>query len=211
MKFLVLSLLLFCGSGRSEDCAVMHAYDTYDGASVCSGTGFVIDDRVILTARHVTDGGERYVTRTTTDRELKDFGHPKIFVQFGEEDPIPVMFTVNSEVYHDLSLLVVKDSLPKKKDVISTNTVQVGGNVRAVGYPSRERKETSGTVERKQGNQRWYLTQTNIPILPGYSGGPVYDNKNQVVGVMVNDQGTSTSYYVPSRYVTEFIQDVDKW
>jgi len=96
--------------------------------------------------------------------------------------------------HNDLAVLRVTDSrfkgfsqIPYK---VSTSTSDVGENIFVLGYPlistmGDEIKLTTGVISSKtgyQGDVSQY--QISAPIQPGNSGGPLFDGKGNIIGVV---------------------------
>jgi S1-C subfamily serine protease len=145
------------------------------GARATTGTGFVIDaEGRILTNHHVVGdarevrvrfGGERTVTATVLGRD------PRNDLALLQVDP--------SEV--ELTPLELGDS----------STARVGDPVLAIGNPfGLDRTLTTGVVSALQreitapnGFTIEHVIQTDAPINPGSSGGPLLDGAGRVIGI----------------------------
>ena len=94
---------------------------------------------------------------------------------------------------NDLAIIKIKDTkfknLPAIPYVFSTTIKDVGSTVFALGYPMAnvmgdEIKFTDGKISSKTGIEGDITVyQISVPIQPGNSGGPLFDNKGNLVGI----------------------------
>jgi S1-C subfamily serine protease/antitoxin component YwqK of YwqJK toxin-antitoxin module len=94
---------------------------------------------------------------------------------------------------NDLAIVQIQDpgfkSLPKIPYVFSTRIKDVGSEVFALGYPMEnimgsEIKFTDGKISSKTGIEGDITVyQISVPIQPGNSGGPLFDNEGNLVGI----------------------------
>ena len=97
---------------------------------------------------------------------------------------------------------------------IKTSTTDVGEEIFVLGYPltstmGDEIKLTTGVVSSKtgfQGNVSMY--QISAPIQPGNSGGPLFDSKGNVIGIVsAKHQGAeNVGYAVKTSYLRGLIE-----
>lgn len=150
------------------------------GGTTRSGSGFVLGDgRHIVTNEHVVHD---------------DQGRPCIRIRAYldgtfEEAPdrfLPVSIVRASEK-HDLALLATDPDIdPPLAVTIATEPLQAGETLTALGYPIIGGATITLTTGRYSGTQEldgvtWIKTDT--PIAPGSSGGPVFNDRREVVGV----------------------------
>ena len=195
---LALLLLLLCATAAlaagGVPGAVLRARDgvvrifSYQGKIGFSGTGFALSNdsagAVILTNYHVVDGCSAY--------ELYYDGN----------GPVELEIVAVSET-QDLCVLRAGRKLKGLKPLPLANGVSSGEAVYALGYPGaadelslqmmttkEEMTVSNGIVSAIQdaggvgnGSRRVKLVQTNTDISHGNSGGPMLNEKGQVVGV----------------------------
>lgn len=143
-----------------------------------SGTGFVyrVDNNGkawILTNEHVIRGA-----RTVTVR-LSGNGGTRTGTVLGQDE------------IRDLAVLTICCNRSwKALPTLSTNTVQLGSDVAALGFPSfrvgSELSVTTGVVSSYgfQDARRAWVIQTDAALNPGNSGGPLLNENGQVIGVI---------------------------
>ena len=104
---------------------------------------------------------------------------------------------------NDLAIIQVDDpkfkTLPNIPYVFSSTIKDVGSEVFALGYPMAqvmgdEIKFTDGKISSKTGIEGDITVyQISVPIQPGNSGGPLFDNKGNLVGI--TSSGLNKEYF----------------
>ena len=92
---------------------------------------------------------------------------------------------------------------------INTSLSEVGESVSVLGYPLRasmgdEIKLTTGIISARTGFQGDISTyQISAPVQPGNSGGPVFDQKGNLIGVINAKHigADNASYAIKSNYL----------
>lgn len=168
-----------------------------------SGTGFVIDGKMIMTNAHVISWSRNLVV-------------------FRYNDPRPFSARVVYRAHEcDLALITVDDpsffegitplgfgGLPKVRSTVTTNGYPAGGT--QISY-------TRGVVSRIEmqnyahiGNKNFLAVQTDAAINPGNSGGPVLQ-EGKVVGVAF--QGIKSlegaGFFIPTPVIRHFLKDIE--
>lgn len=91
---------------------------------------------------------------------------------------------------HDIALLKAEGDFSQLPDLqlASDDSLQVGCKVFVAGYPfGMPFTLTEGSVSSpKQLMEGKYYVQTDAAVNPGNSGGPIFNDKNQVIGVTVS-------------------------
>lgn len=166
---------------NSTDATVLVKLESGHGSGVHIGGGYIV------TAAHVAEGeakfSVRYPSNATTDQ----------------------VEVVAIDKQHDLALLKTPYNGPAAK--LSCKALSVGDAITIVGNPfDMEFVTTYGRVA--AGTQkvgRWAEAFIgDIVAGPGNSGGPVFDESNRVVGILVGGLGAGSipivgwSYIVPS-------------
>ena len=161
------------------------------------GSGFIIgSDGTILTNAHVVEGAK------------------KIFVKLGDKREFEARI-IGKDAPTDVAILkiIVKENLPTIRLGDSDN-LQVGEWVMAVGNPfGLDNSVSSGIVSGKGrhiGEAYDRLIQTDAPINPGSSGGPLINLNGQVVGMnkaIVSESGGSIgiSFATPINLIKEIL------
>lgn len=167
-----------------------------------SGTGFAISSNgIIVTNYHVIDGAKTIKVRGINSDFNKTY-KAKVLV---------------SDKNNDLALIQIDDygftSLGTIPYTIKTGLAGVGENIFVLGYPLRatmgdEIKLTNGIVSSRTGFQGDITSyQISAPVQPGNSGGPLFDNQGNLIGIINAKHGgaENASYAVKSSYLTNLI------
>jgi putative serine protease PepD len=153
---------------------ILSASSAHGGSMVGIGSGFVVDARgLVLTNNHVVDGARTMRVRFSNGvvREAQVLGRDRGL---------------------DLALLRVK--LPAGVPVAplgDSDSVQVGDTAIAIGSPfGIEQTVTQGIISAVQrdwqpgyGRIQRNLLQTDAPLNPGNSGGPLLNDRGEVIGI----------------------------
>jgi S1-C subfamily serine protease len=144
------------------------------------GTGFVVASlghrHLIATNKHVLsepDGSQfrfRNIPKTCT------------VITKAETSLLATIAALAVEQKNDVALLLVdSNELQTLGPIVAFSSVRVGEDVAAIGNPlGLDHSITKGIISEK----RWsYLLQTDAAINHGNSGGPLVDQKGQVVGI----------------------------
>lgn len=140
------------------------------------GTGFLIDsDGTIATNHHVIDNAK--------ELQIK-FASGSVFTQ---------VELLDSNPDRDLALLRIKLDEPKqgpKVDALplvlgDSDDVEVGERAVAIGNPlGLEHTLTDGLISARRMYQGKAWIQMSVPVSPGNSGGPLFNLKGEVIGVI---------------------------
>lgn len=162
-----------------------------DGQLLGFGSGFFVQRDQIATNFHVIAG--------TYSGTAKLVGKPATYDIEG---------ITARDVENDLAILKVSDSNVQPLPLGDSDAVQFGDTV----YVSRNPKESEnafsdGTISgsREVGSQT--LLQMTAPISPGGSGGPVLDEKGEVIGLsfLTLEDGQGLNCVIPSNYIKTLI------
>lgn len=167
-----------------------------------TGSGFALNRGYIATNHHVIDGAQN----------IKVYGVKGNFnVGYNAQ-------VVLSDAHNDLAVLKINDSrftsfgtIPYR---VKTAMAEVGEEVFILGYPmtstmGEEIKLTTGVISARSGFQGdLSLYQTTAPIQPGNSGGPLFDNSGNLIGIVnAKHKGAeNVGYAIKSSYLSNLIQ-----
>lgn len=148
-------------------------------SEIWTGTGFAIGDGYLVTNNHVA-GEAKEINVKGVNGELN--------IGYSAE-------LVATDKVNDLAIIKINDSgfngfgpIPYS---ISSTMANVGEEVFVLGYPltqalGKEIKLTNGIVSSRTGYQGDISTyQISAPVQPGNSGGPMFDNDGNVIGIVV--------------------------
>ena len=204
--FTGLALFLFCGitaanaqspqqiAKKALVSTVLLVMEDANGQPLSLGSGFFIRSGQVATNLHVVKGASR--------------GYAKLVGQKTKYD-IEGITAVDAE----RDLVILKISVPGAKAISlgDSDTVQVGAPIYAVGNPrGLEGTFSQGIISsiRKVGTDK--ILQLTAPISPGSSGGPVLNNKGQVIGVSVATfrGGQNLNFAIPSNYLKKLMGQI---
>lgn len=169
-----------------------------------TGTGFALKDGYIVTNHHVIEDA----TNITIQGVKGDFAN-KLTAQ-----------VVASDKYNDIAILKINDSrftgfgaIPY---LVKANISDVAEEIFVLGYPMTstmgdEIKYTTGVISSKtgfQGDVSQY--QISAPVQPGNSGGPLFDSKGNVIGIVSakHTGAENVGYAIKASYLKNLIESV---
>jgi S1-C subfamily serine protease len=170
-----------------------------------SGTGFFIDKKGYLATNY-------HVIKNATTIEIVYDGKPyKAKIAISDEQ-------------NDLAILKIDDSSFVPLQTLSYNfkseSSDVGTSVFALGYPmtqimGEEIKFTDGKISSKSGYKGEISTyQISVPIQPGNSGGPLFDNDGNLVGItssgLDNRLADNVNYAIKTKYLNLLIEEINE-
>lgn len=132
------------------------------------GTGFAIDSQLIVTAEHVVAGARHVVVRLP-----------------GEGGFLPARVVYSNEE-EDIAVLHVDATLPPIRMATDNKPLRVRQTVFAVGYPldpSRTQAQSAKGII--AGHLKDNSLQLDISVNPGNSGGPLVDENDRVIGMVI--------------------------
>lgn len=172
---------------------------------ISSGTGFAISSNgYIVTCNHVVEGANKILVRGITNNFEKAYKAKVVL----------------TDKNNDLAIIQIDDSTFKSISnipfVIADKTIDVGSSVFALGYPLRssmgdEIKLTNGIISSKSGFQGDITTyQISVPVQPGNSGGPLFDNNGDLVGIInaKNILAENASYAIKTSYLKNLLESL---
>ena len=180
------------------------------------GAGFLVDKvGLILTNWHVTNKADRVGVWIKPKK-----GSMSIKTLFTEVDPYTGT-VLAEDVETDLALVRVH-GLPKNMKVVPfafSGDISIGDKVYAIGHPvgypwtftegiiNQIREDMEWTYEDKSKHKATVI-QTQTPISPGNSGGPLFSSSARLLGVnsLGDATGQNINFAVIIKHVREFIK-----
>lgn len=164
-----------------------------DGALKTVGTGFLLDDGRALTAAHVVDGGVKFEAsfiETTTGSSKTYFSK---LIKISKENDIAIL-----ELQDLPQEWTQKGQSPKWSSEGLSPPLRHGQAVFALGYPLKDtRVITQGIINTPEANlsgkKRLLASAT---IAPGMSGGPVVNDRGELVGLISGSTKTMNEMHV---------------
>jgi serine protease Do len=134
------------------------------------GSGFIVSpDGTILTSAHVVDGADEVTVKLTDRREFR-------------------ARVVGEDRLSDVAVIKIDARNLPTAPLGNSSRLRVGDWVVAIGSPfGFENTVTAGIVSAKSrwlpGEAHGPFIQTDVPVNPGNSGGPLFNAEGQVVGI----------------------------
>ena len=173
--------------------------DNKNTKGVTLGSGFFIRPGVLVTNYHVIEGNTRGAVRVSvgTKQEQKIFRIARI-IAYDKESDLALLSVPRASTFKIPSLS------------FSTAAVETGEDIYALGNP----KGFVGTISPGivsadiRATEKKARIQITAPISHGSSGGPVVNNKGQVVGVAVGgiESGQNLNFAVPVVLVNKLVK-----
>ena len=170
-----------------------------------SGTGFAISSNgFIVTCNHVIENSDKIVVRGINNDFNKTY-KAKIIV---------------SDKNNDIAIIQIDDSTFKQIGnipyLLADRNIEVGSSVFALGYPLRssmgdEIKLTNGIISSKSGFKGDITTyQISVPVQPGNSGGPLFDDSGNLVGIINAKHllAENASYAIKTNYLRNLLESI---
>jgi serine protease Do len=159
------------------------------------GTGFIVrKDGWIATNLHVLGGASEVVVTLADKREL------------------PVVSIVSRDAPHDLVILQVEAKGLPVLPLGDSDRVRPGDPVVAIGHPlGLEETVTNGLVSAVRRESELEFLQISAPIAPGSSGGPLFNEQGEVIGVAtaILRGGQNLNFGLPVNYVKDLVKKPD--
>lgn len=174
---------------------------------IASGTGLGISSNgLIVTNYHVVEGSHQIKVRGINSDFSRSYSAKIILVD--RNNDLAVIQVDSNEVK-------LCDSIPFP---IKTSQSAVGENIFVLGYPllstmGDELKLTNGIISSRTGFQGDITSyQISAPIQPGNSGGPLFDNQGNLIGIINAKHigAENASYAIKSVYLSSLIESLPK-
>lgn len=167
-----------------------------------TGSGFALKDGYVVTNNHVIENA-----KSIKIRGIKG--------DFSQSYNASVAI---SDKNNDIALIKINDSnfqgFGNIPYAIASTTSEVGEDVFVLGYPltatmGDEIKYTTGVISSKTGFQGDIsLYQISAPIQPGNSGGPLFDSKGNIIGIVSSkhSEAENVGYAIKSLFLRSLIE-----
>jgi len=156
------------------------------------GTGFLVRaDGWVVTNLHVIEGAEEALVTLANKRSY------------------PVIEVVNASARHDLALLRIQVAGQPVLKLGKSEDVRAGDAIVAIGHPlGLEDTVSNGLVSAVREVGDLTALQISAPIAPGSSGGPLFNEQGEVIGVAtaILRGGQNLNLGMPVKYVQELMQ-----
>ena len=156
-----------------------------------TGSGFVVSDGHIATNHHVVNN--------------MSIGFAKLV---GKEEVYPVGGILETDKEHDLAVIEVGGITAPILSLGDSDTVRIGDKVYVAGNPhGLEGSFSDGIISAIRGNPDKFFQMT-APISQGSSGGPVFNEKGEVIGVSFATfrNGQNLNFAIPVNYLKPMVK-----
>ncbi len=162
-----------------------------------SGTGFALTaDGYLVTSAHVIQGADSLLVEGRDHQRYK-------------------AETVFADAKHDLAILRIKDAkfsgFGRLPYVFKGGQADLGERVYTLGYPREDVVYGEGALSARSGfggDTAFY--QVSIPVNPGNSGGPLLDERGNLIGVVSGrqDDVQSAAFATKSSYLVRLVDSL---
>lgn len=169
-----------------------------------TGTGFALKDGYVVTNNHVVDGAKSIIILGVNGNTSTEY----------------TAHVVGVDKNNDLALIKIDDyrfkGFTNIPYAVPNTSCEVGTDVFVLGYPltqymGDEIKLTNGIISSKTGYKGDVSTyQISAPVQSGNSGGPMFDNSGNVVGI-VNagiPDADNVGYAIKTAYLYNLVNSV---
>jgi hypothetical protein len=157
------------------------------GRPIVLGSGFVLGDGAIVTNMHVIEAGSQGFAKQIDSNTKHKFEG-----------------ILQADRSHDLAVLSVPSLSAPSLPIGDSTKLAVGDTVYAVGNPrGLEGTFSQGIVSSIRHIDSQIILQITAPISPGSSGGPILNERGEVVGVAVAtfEDGQNLNFAIPASYL----------
>lgn len=184
---------------RSRNSVVLVISVDQNNTPLALGSGFYVQDKIIITNEHVVRGGSRFIIRRIGENK----SYPaKLFVTTKRLDLAALRLTDTSAGAKSLPLE------PQINGQSGSSQIGVGEPVVTIGNPrGLQGSVSSGIVSGFRITDGKKMIQITAPISPGSSGGPVFDARGTVIGVATATlrDGQNLNFAVPATYIPDVL------
>ncbi|QCR24619.1 S1C family serine protease [Pontibacter sp. SGAir0037] len=162
-----------------------------------SGTGFAISsDGYLITSSHVVAGADSLIIENKAGDKYK-------------------VSTVYRDQTHDLAILKIEDpafeGFGKLPYTFKTSESELGEKVFTLGYPREDIVFGEGSLSSSSGFEGDTTSyQVSIPLNPGNSGGPLLDDRGNLIGIISGKQAgqEGAAFAVKSAYLLQTLSEL---
>lgn len=164
-----------------------------------SGTGFAISpDGYVVTSSHVIQGADSILIENKAGLKYK-------------------VTEVHRNTDYDLTILKIEDQafagFGKLPYTFKTAVSDLGERVYTLGFPREDIVFGEGSLSSVSGFEGDTTSyQISIPLNPGNSGGPLLDDKGQVIGIINGKQAgqEGAAFAVKSNYLLQMVSELQE-
>ena len=170
-----------------------------------SGTGWLLNNGYVVTNHHVAENARTITLKFPNEYGWEEYSAEPVLLD--DENDLAILRVLTPEFGNNLM------SLPY---ALKTSLADVGESIFVLGYPMTttmgdEIKLTTGVISSHSGFQGFSAQyQISAPVQPGNSGGPLFDENGNIIGV-VNAKHTgaeNVGYAIKASYLKELIDQL---
>jgi serine protease Do len=169
------------------------------GTAITGGTGFIIDAKgYLVTNAHVVNNGKRIVVENNKGEQF-------------------VAEIIKLDAAKDIAILKINDKDFKLLNTIPysirKSSTDVAEPIFTLGFPRNDIVYSEGYLSAKTGfNGDTLSCQLGIAVNPGNSGGPVFNNRGEVIGILSTKekQAEGVAFAIQSKYIQSAIDELKK-
>ena len=204
MYRLIISLffLFFSSSIHSQDYTELAkkvqdaTVQVTDGTDMYSGSGFICE------------GSNYMVTNYHVVSEMR-----KIYIRLDKEDKKRLCKLIEYDKAKDIAILSLENDDPSiyrnQLKIVSTK-LSIGNQVFSCGYPLGLFQFSNGIISNMEEYNGIIYIQHTAPLSQGNSGGPLVNNKGEVIGIntAVHRDGENMAFAIPIKHAIEMLNKV---
>lgn len=178
---------------------------TTDNDIKATGSGVIFSSSgYIITNYHVVENSSKFIVEVIENSNKKDY-KAELITQDKENDL--AILKIKDDKFVNLSTI--------KYSFKENGQLDVGATVFTIGFPhaltgmGKDAKFTDGKISAKTGYDGAVNSfQSTIPVQPGNSGGPVFNDSGQLVGVInaTMNNTDNVSYTIKLNYIKNLIE-----
>jgi len=184
----------------------IQTYDS-DDRQMSAGSGFFVNDEgYVVTCNHVVED------ETENCNLTRKFAYAKVTTSDSKQyAALPIIYDPEGDlVICKLVDTDISDS-PMQALPISTSYPKVGEDIFVIGAPENNRfsvtKGIISSISRKLSELPHLKTafQIDASVLPGSSGGPVFNMDGEIVGIVRSTEGPGVNFVIPAERIEDLI------
>jgi serine protease Do len=212
MKYILIAVSLFlvgCTQLSTRDIVdnnkngIVLITNKIDASTGGIGTGFIIEDNVIVTNEHVIGGGG--ILQVQLPSSPKRYDATVVY-----EDKIADIAVIKVNDWEKFNT----EQSPVKLKFGDSEKLSAGDKIVVVGHPWGLHWTVSEGImsskDRKTDTRPKYLDQIDAKLFQGNSGGPVFNEDGEIICVsnmMLSNEGGSYGFCIPSVLVKKVLND----
>lgn len=187
-----------------------------EDAFMHAGTGWLYKDQsTIITAKHVIDGYDDIITKPDKSEEWKHMPYSSIRVTFSDGQQL-IATNVKKSKSYDVAVLtldVTKIKIKRNPLLISKEREPIGNKLLGAGFPLEYEcllffGHVTGYHKVLEGEFTGEYMVTEAAFNPGNSGGPILNDKGEVIGMVdwVDRRSPAFNFAIPPDVIIKAIK-----